>query len=231
MRAGKIKIYMAVMSFTILMSGCVPNSNYSNMANDSANEYGFEDNNEGEERGGVSEDSYNMGKQGSQNDTQSGGAHSGNNNRSQQWSTASAESFENELARYRAERENKQSDYGNYVLSVLPNEENYEYGVGGDCYTGNFDTRELAEVFKTADSYIHDTLHLDSEAWECVDPRMNAILYDEDKGVANGYDSDNIFICEYEDNGKWHYLIIVRKKKGSEWKVLYNGDSYKKYMK
>ena len=56
---------------------------------------------------------------------------------------------------------------------------------------------------------------------------MIAIYEDEDKGVASGYDADNIFLCEFNDNGNWQYLILVREGKGSEWEVLHHGSSYK----
>lgn len=61
------------------------------------------------------------------------------------------------------------------------------------------------------------------------DPRLNAIYDDEDKGVAKGYDNDNIVIIEYETEKEDVYsnLIIVRDSKKSPWKVIYNGNSYK----
>lgn len=139
---------------------------------------------------------------------------------------ASAEDIEEELAAYRAEREKMVSSIGNYTLAGLPNEENYKYGIG-EIYTGEFDSRELNEAYKAANAYVEGTLHLESEVWACVDPRMTAIYEDENKGVADGYDADNIFLCEYEDHGKWQYLILVREKKGSDWNVLYHGSSYK----
>ena len=43
---------------------------------------------------------------------------------------------------------------------------------------------------------------------------MTAIYDDEDKGVANSYDADNIFLCEYSENGEWQYIILVREGKG-----------------
>ena len=56
---------------------------------------------------------------------------------------------------------------------------------------------------------------------------MTAIYDDEDKGVANSYDADNIFLCEYSENGEWQYIILVREGKGKEWTVLFHGDTYK----
>lgn len=142
--------------------------------------------------------------------------------------TENAEGIEEELAAFRAEREKGTSSLGNYTMVQLPNEENYNYDVGdSSSYTSRFDSRELNEAFKAADAYIKDTLNLDGDIWACIDPRMTAIYEDDDKGVANGYDADNIFLCEYNDNGNWQYLILVREGKGSDWEVLYHGSSYK----
>lgn len=146
---------------------------------------------------------------------------------SQPLDTASEEDMEKELAAYRAERENGESSLGDFTLAKLPSEDNYKYGVGDLGNTPEFDSRELNEAYKTANDYINGTLELESQAWECIDPRMLAIYEDEDKGVANGYDADNIFLCEYKDNGKWQYMILVREKKGYDWNVLYHGSSYK----
>ena len=60
----------------------------------------------------------------------------------------------------------------------------------------------------------------------CVDPRIWEIYEAEDKGVAEGYETENIFVCEYCDNGSWKYLILVREGKGSAWEVIHNGSSY-----
>ena len=148
--------------------------------------------------------------------------------KSQSQSAASDEDIEKELAAYRAEREKGTSEDGDYTLVKAPNEENYKYGVGVCENEPDFDARELAEAYETADAYIRDTLKLDSEAEWCADPRMNAIYSDEDKGVADGYEPENIFLCEYNEHGTWRYLILVREGKGADWSVLYHGDSYKK---
>lgn len=136
--------------------------------------------------------------------------------------------IENELAAYRAEREKGVSSLGDYTMVAAPNVDNYDFNVGhSDSYTTRFDSKELTEAFKTAMNYVTDTLNLEPDVWSCADPRIIAIYEDEDKGVANGYDADNIFICEYNNNGNWQYLILVREKKGSAWEVLFNGSSYK----
>ncbi len=145
----------------------------------------------------------------------------------QSQSAGTTDDIEKELAAFRAEREKGISSVGNYTMVQFPNEENYDYGVGDISYLTRFDSRELNEAFKAASAYLKDTLNLESDAWICVDPRMTAIYEDEDKGVANGYDADNIFLCEYNDNGNWQYLILVREGKGSDWEALYHGSSYK----
>jgi hypothetical protein len=142
-------------------------------------------------------------------------------------STDAEENIEEELADYRAEREKGTSSHGNYTMVELPNEENYNKIGDSNDYTSRFDSRELNEAFEVAGAYVKDTLNLESEVWSCIDPRMLAIYEDEDKGVASGYDADNIFLCEFNNNGSWQYLILVREGKGSDWEVLYQGSSYK----
>jgi hypothetical protein len=203
MRKNYGKLIVAGMLILVFMVGCSPKGN---AINDGAN-------------GTASENKD------SPMDTQSKQSEENKNDQTQ--STPTAEELEKELAAYRAEREKGESSLGNYTLAKIPNEENYTYGVG-PCNNGpDLDSRELNEAFEAASAYIEGTLKLESEAWECVDPRMTAIYEDEDKGVANGYDADNIFLCEYNDHGTWQYLILVREGKGSDWKVLYHGSSYK----
>lgn len=140
----------------------------------------------------------------------------------------SQEEMDAVLSVYRADREKAQKTIeGGYVLAVEPNEENYAYGVGDTSYAARFDTKELNKAFQAAEDYIRDTLQIaDASVYACVDPRMTAIYDDSDKGVADGYDADNIFLCEYSDQGSWHYLILVREGKGADWTVLFHGDQY-----
>lgn len=213
MRKNYVRLIVAVMLIPVFMTGCGSNGN---VINKGAN-------------GTVSEDAensgYHAGEQESQNDTKP--EQTEENKNSQSWATAAAEDIEKELAAYRAEREKLHWSEGNVDYGKAPNEENYKYGVGALGKTASLDTRELNLVYQTAADYVKETLKLEREVWDCFDPRMNAIYEDEDKGVANGYDVDNIFLCEYNDNGKWQYLILVREKKGADWKVLYHGSSYK----
>lgn len=162
----------------------------------------------------------------SQDDANSG--QSEESKKREAWKTATAEELEEELARYRKEREENVKVMGNYEMVWSPNEANYKYlGDWVKCYVGSFDTRQLTLALKTAQIYVQETLHLEGEADGCIDPRMSAIFEDEDKGVANGYDANDLFLAEYEDHGTWKYLILVWEKKDSDWKVLYHGSSYK----
>ncbi|KAB3539028.1 hypothetical protein F8154_00910 [Alkaliphilus pronyensis] len=64
---------------------------------------------------------------------------------------------------------------------------------------------------------------------QCLDPRMNAIYDDSDKGVANGYNNEDIYLVEYEtqDENVYSYLVVVRENDGT-WHVIHEGLSYKK---
>lgn len=213
MKKNYVKLMAAGMLTLVFMMGCSSNGN---AINDGAN--GIASDN-------ADDSGYHAGEQESQNDTKP--EQPEENKNSQSWATAAAEDIEKELAAYRAEREKGVSEHKTYTLAKLPNEENYKYGVG-HCDNGpDLDARELNLVYKAAADYVEETLKLESEVWECIDPRMTAIYEDEDKGVANGYDADNIFLCEYNDNGTWQYLILVREGKGSDWKTLFHGSSYK----
>lgn len=143
----------------------------------------------------------------------------------------SDEKLEEKLAAYREARENaKPTSLGNGVtMGGSVSEE--EYGITYDAsILETFDSREIAEAYGTANSYVEDTLGISVETrnttYHCVDPRIWTIYSAEDKGVANGYDPENIYVVEYCDNGTWQYLILVREGKGSAWKVIHHGSSY-----
>lgn len=218
MRKNQVKLMAAGALVLALMTGCGSSDNNANNhnANEGSNSIISTD---------MGDVGHNAGEQESQTDTEA--EQSEESSQFQSQDTEDTDGIEEELAAYRAEREKGVSIIGNYTMVEAPNEENYRYGVGDSSYTSRFDSRELNKAFEVADAYIKGTLNLESEASSCVDPRMIAIYEDEDKGVASGYDADNIFICEYNDNGNWQYLILVREGKGSDWKVLYHGSSYK----
>lgn len=140
--------------------------------------------------------------------------------------------LEEQLERYRQEREDTIQEANGLVEGGSPDESSFTFDLSGTSYSGQFDTRETTEGYAAARVYVTDTLGIKpgtkQVVYMCVDPRVLAIYDDEDKGVAAGYDNSNIFVCEYcgEDN-VWQYLILVRDGKGSQWKVIHNGRSYK----
>ena len=138
--------------------------------------------------------------------------------------------LEEELAKYRQEREDNIQEVGGLVEGGSPDESNYTFDMSG-IGLGQFDTREMTEGFAAARIYVTGTLGIKPstkmEVYMCVDPRVLAIYEDEDKGVAAGYDNSNIFVCEYcDESNVWQYLILVRDGKGSAWKVIHHGSSY-----
>lgn len=140
--------------------------------------------------------------------------------------------LEEELKNYRQEREDMIQEANGLVEGGSPDEDNYTFDMSGSFYTSRFDTRETTEAYAAARFYVTDTLGIKPSTkmvtYMCIDPRVLAIYDDEDKGVAAGYDSSNIFVCEYcNGNGVWQYLILVRDGKGSAWSVIHDGSSYK----
>ncbi len=140
--------------------------------------------------------------------------------------------LEKELENYRQEREDMIRETNGLVEGGSPDEDNYSFDMSGSFYASRFDTREITEAYAAARIYVTDTLGIKPSTkmvtYMCIDPRMLAIYDEEDKGVASGYDSSNIFVCEYcNGDGIWQYLILVRDGKGSAWSVIHNGSSYK----
>lgn len=92
----------------------------------------------------------------------------------------------------------------------------------------------MEQLSKVTLSYIENELKVPKkeygyDTFGCIDPRMNAIYDDEDKGVAKGYENENIYIQEFEteEDDVYSYLILVRDSKDSPWKVIHHGNSYK----
>lgn len=141
--------------------------------------------------------------------------------------------LEEALAAYRKERESMVAvKMGNGLKGYgAPDQEDYGIDDSGTKYLLEFDSRETAKAYETSENYIKETLGIQTEtkvaAYMCVDPRMYKIYEDEDKGVAEGYKNDNIFITEYYDGDLWQYLILVRDSKDDPWKVIHHGSSYK----
>ena len=145
----------------------------------------------------------------------------------------SDEELEEKLAVYRQVREDTEPiSLGNGVTmggSVDPD----KYGLLFDTSIFEIlDTREMMEAIDTANSYVENTLGITVETryitYMCVDPRIWEIYTAEDKGVADGYEPENIYLREYYDNDNetWQYLILVRDGKGSAWEVIHHGSSY-----
>lgn len=140
------------------------------------------------------------------------------------------EKLEAGLAAYRQAREDNVIDYGNGVTGGSPgNPEDYGFSLDLSA-AGRFDSRELTEGYAAGKRYVETILGFVPETrntvYTCVDPRIQAIYDAEDKGVADGYAPENIFVCEYCDHGTWQYLILVREGKGSAWEVIHHGSSY-----
>lgn len=146
---------------------------------------------------------------------------------------AQDDKLEENLAKYREEREKMTNiSLGNGVSGYgAPNAEDYGFSSDESKYLLQFDSRELSEAYETAKKYVTDTLGIavetKSTVYTCVDSKVTEIYEAEDKGVANGYEPKNIFVCEYCDAGNWQYLVLVREAKGEEWKVIHHGTSYK----
>ncbi len=98
-----------------------------------------------------------------------------------------------------------------------------------------FEYNDYINIFTEVRRYLKEELKIsepDGRYYyiaECIDPRMSAIYDDEDKGVANGYINQNIFIAEYETKkeNEYSYLVLVRENSDSEWKIIHDGKSYK----
>lgn len=141
------------------------------------------------------------------------------------------EELDEKLAAYREKRENtKPVSLGNGVTmggTVDPEEFDIVFDASP---LQKFDTRELMAAIDTANSYVEKTLEVSVETQHitemCVDPRIWEIYAADDKGVANGYEPENIFLREYCDNGIWQYLILVRDGKDRAWEVIHHGSSY-----
>ena len=140
--------------------------------------------------------------------------------------------LEEELKQYRQEREDTIQESNGLLEIGSPDESNYSFDLSKSYYISRFDTKEVTEAYAAARIYVTDSLGIEPGTkmvtYMCIDPRILNIYEDEDKGVAAGYDNNNIFVCEYcNEDGVWQYLILVREGKGSEWSVIHNGISYK----
>lgn len=102
----------------------------------------------------------------------------------------------------------------------------------------NFDDEEIRKITEASADYLSKKFDINKNDFEktkqinastCIDPRINAIYDDDNKGVAEGYENENISVEEYEDkDGTYKYLILVKDRETGEWSVIHDGESYKK---
>lgn len=99
-----------------------------------------------------------------------------------------------------------------------------------------FDKEEYKIIFNIVYDYLAEKFDIDRDDEialaridnaTCIDPRINKIYDEDDKGVANGYKNENIYVHEYEDtNNSYKYLVMVKEK--DMWKIIHDGESYLK---
>ena len=102
----------------------------------------------------------------------------------------------------------------------------------------SFESKELEDIFEVINKYLKEEKGMkedkngeieEANISEAIDPRINAIYDEDDKGVAKGFKNENIFVGEYEDkDGSYKYLVLVRNSNGDKWKIIHDGTSYKK---
>ncbi|MHB9944364.1 hypothetical protein CF095_03000 [Clostridium botulinum] len=144
--------------------------------------------------------------------------------------------IDKDLARRRKKRKEgaKETAEGSFAVgepcSVVPGQSKNMPDRSKETY------EQFEQLSRVSRNYIENELKIPAKpvyqhnTSECMDPRMNAIYDDKDKGVASGYDNENIYIEEYETekDDVYSYLILVRDSKDSPWKVIHHGNSYKK---
>ncbi|MBD5586125.1 hypothetical protein FDF50_03755 [Clostridium botulinum] len=145
--------------------------------------------------------------------------------------------LDKELARRRKARKEgtKKTAYGT-TLGAMENGANIAGQSKNIPNFGKESYKKFEQLAHAVGDYINNELKIPERPVyghniaPCLDPRMNAIYDDEDKGVASGYDNENIYIEEYETekDDVYSYLILVRDSKDSPWKVIHHGNSYKK---
>lgn len=135
--------------------------------------------------------------------------------------------LEQSLSEYRKQREENIKVEKGMLIGRSSKEEDFD---DEGLNKPNFDTREMRKAYEAAKKYVIKNLEIIPKTkltvYECIDPRINAIYGDEDKGVATGYENENIYVCEYDHNGRYQYLILVRDSKEGAWEVIHHGDSY-----
>jgi len=137
------------------------------------------------------------------------------------------------LAEIRSQRSVKKLPDGSTIsTSVGPLVTNEILGQSQNIPSHTLTEEMFTQIFEAINDYFKKNKipELDFEKtplWKCIDPRINAIYDDEDKGVATGYENENILLKEYEANNKYRYIILVRESTSTPWKVIHEGTSYK----
>lgn len=66
--------------------------------------------------------------------------------------------LDEQLARYRQEREDTIQEANGLIEGGSPDEKNYTFDLSGTAYSSQFDTREITEAYAAARIYVTDTL-------------------------------------------------------------------------
>ncbi|MGL4452670.1 MAG: hypothetical protein ACRCTZ_16000 [Sarcina sp.] len=99
----------------------------------------------------------------------------------------------------------------------------------------SFEDENLEDMYQVAIDYLieekgftkDENDYIKEDFAQCIDPRIMELYDNEDKGLLSGYNNENIFVIEYEIEGRYEFLFLVRKNKNEEWHVKYEGTSYK----
>ncbi|MGL4656479.1 MAG: hypothetical protein ACRCWM_11485 [Sarcina sp.] len=99
----------------------------------------------------------------------------------------------------------------------------------------SFEDENLEDMYQVAIDYLveekgftkDENDYIKEDFAQCIDPRIMELYDNEDKGLLSGYNNENIFVIEYEIEGKYEFLFLVRESKGEKWYVKHEGTSYK----
>ncbi len=138
------------------------------------------------------------------------------------------------LAQLRQDRKNGETIVNGTSISVVPNGADLPNQPQNmpEFYKESYES--TAQLVTLTQDYVKNTLQIPERSYgydiaPAIDPRINAIYDDADKGVAKGYTNENIIIYEYETeiDDTYSNLIMVRDNIDSPWKVIHHGNSYK----
>lgn len=97
-----------------------------------------------------------------------------------------------------------------------------------------FSMDELTDIGNTVETYMKENLDRfpepsdDGTMRKTPDPRIENNLYAEKKsGIVKGFEDENLVAWEVKKlDGEYTIIILGRKSKGEEWRVLSEGDVY-----